>query len=172
MNHCCSLGTIFIMSESYDFLRSCKEIETDISYMWCSRRCGGNTSGAMEEIYANVQYAKPVDPSPSTNQTGKNVQLDRDIVHGCIYIYIYISSSSAYCWPYSLVFPVFRSQELREEISWICCSLSGAPQCLPAGWTHRPRCHLWVWFPTSGWTFRFSEAFSILDLYLTFTSCL
>lgn len=44
----------------------------------------------MEEIYANVQVAKPVDPSPSTNQTGKNVQLDGDIVHGCMYIYIYI----------------------------------------------------------------------------------
>lgn len=89
MNHCCSLETIFITSESYDFLRSCKEIETDIIYMWCSQRCGGNTSGAMEEIYANVQYAKPVDPSPSTNHTGKNVQLDRDIVQGCVYRYRY-----------------------------------------------------------------------------------
>lgn len=89
VNHCCSLETIFSASESYDFLRGCEEIETDIIYMWCPLRCGGNSLGAMEEIYANVQHAKPVDPSPSTNQTGKIVQLDGDILHGCIYIYIY-----------------------------------------------------------------------------------
>ena len=32
----------------------------------------------MEEIYVNVKRMKPVDSRPSANQTGKNVQSDRE----------------------------------------------------------------------------------------------
>lgn len=35
----------------------------------------------MEEIYANIEYPKPVESNPSTPHTGKTVQLITDDVH-------------------------------------------------------------------------------------------
>lgn len=35
----------------------------------------------MEEIYANIEYPKPVESNPSTHHTGKNVQLITDDMH-------------------------------------------------------------------------------------------
>ncbi|KAI3356038.1 hypothetical protein L3Q82_017306, partial [Scortum barcoo] len=46
------------------------------------------------------------------------------------------------------------SQELREEISWSYYSPSGAAECFPAGWAHRPRCPLRV---TPSWFHRIEE---------------
>ena len=98
------------------------------------------TLWAMEEIYVNVDYVKSVDPRPSTNQTGKNFQPGREDV--CYHLSLIIVYTS----PFFTEFSVIRFQELREEVSWSCCSLSGTADCFPAGWTHRPRRHLWVWF--------------------------
>lgn len=88
--------------------------------------------GAMEEIYINVEYDKSVDSTPSQNQTGKNYLSDKEAGRLSFIIIIIIVSLT--------VLSVLRSEELREEISWSCCSLSWGAECFPAGWAHQPLC--------------------------------
>ena len=83
----------------------------------------------MEEIYANV------DSRTSTKQTGKNVA-QRSKLSSVLFTVVSLTVFTA---------SLFRLEELTEEISW-SCFLSGAVECFPAGWTHRPRCPLWVCF--------------------------
>ena len=80
----------------------------------------------METNYANV------DSRTSTKQTGKNVA-QRSKLSSVLFTVVSLTV---------LTVSLFRSGELTEEISWSSSCLSGAAECFPAGWTHRPRCPL------------------------------
>lgn len=97
-------------------------------------------SWATEEVYLNVEFDNCVGSKVSLNQRGENIERRAEL---CRKVCYHRSLRQLYHWVYSLVFSVFRSQELRE-VSWSCCFWSRAAQCCPADWTYWLWCLLWV----------------------------
>lgn len=65
----------------------------------------------MEEIYANIDYLKSVQPDPQAPRQGEPGQPDGDLNHCCL--------SSV------LILSAFRLPELREQPELVPSSLSG-----------------------------------------------
>lgn len=98
----------------------------------------------MDEVYANVDYnpKKRIEQRDRGKRTesARLRQTDLFMPYSFFFFFLCLCSKNMYTFTafkyVSFLLSLFSSQELREEVSWICCSVSGAAQCFPAGRTH------------------------------------